>query len=136
MAAYVGGAGPVDVLRLRRMTAEPSQTPYTDAMMVETIERYPVPDLDEFWPDEAGWLPSYDLAQAAAEIWSEKAAAIALNFDFEADGASFSKSQQVEQYEKQARRWRSLRQAGNYSVAAVQPSGVAPWLGNVNDPYA
>jgi hypothetical protein len=123
MAGYVGGSAPVDVARLRRMTAEPQQTPYTDAMLVEAIERYPVPDLDDFWPDEAGWLPSYDLAMAAAEIWSEKATLLATNFDFDADGANFSRSQQYDHFMKQARHWRALRQPGNYTVITPIPDG-------------
>jgi hypothetical protein len=137
MAGYVGGSEPADVARLRRMVAEPTPDTYSDADLAAAIERYPVPDIDGYWPDEVDWLPSYDLALAASEIWSEKAAAVAANFDFDADGAAFQKSQQVEQYERQARRWRSLRQPGGYTVETVAPAGDIPvWLGNVNDPYA
>src|SRR4030095_4881529 len=133
MGGYVGGSEPVDVARLRRMTAEPNQTPYSDAMLVEAIQRYPVLDPADVYPDEACWIPSYDLALAAAEIWSEKATTMAANFDFEADGANFSKSQQYEQYMSQVRKWRSLRVPGNWTVEPV----VAPAetiVGNWNDP--
>jgi hypothetical protein len=135
MGAYTGGSGPDDVLRLRRMVAEPTIDTYTDALLVAAIERHPVPDPDDIYPDEEGWYPTYDLALAAAEIWSEKAATVAANFDFEADGGNFSKSQQYEHYAKQERKWRSLRVPGNWTVQTV----VAPTesiVGNWNDPYS
>lgn len=135
MGGYTGGSGPDDLLRLRRMVAEPTEATYTDALLVTAIERYPVPDPDDIYPDEAGWYPTYDLALAAAEIWSEKAGTVAANFDFEADGGNFSKSQQVQHYTGQARKWRSLRVPGNWTVQTV----VAPTesiVGNWNDPYS
>lgn len=125
MSGYCGGTSADDILRLRRMVAEPSATTYTDALLAATIERYPVPDEFGIWPDEAGWLALYDHALAAAEIWSEKATIMAANFDFDADGASFKRSQQYEQFMKQARRWRSLRVPGNYTVVPAAPAEAA-----------
>jgi len=136
MASYTGGSGPDDVLRLRRMVAEPTEAIYTDAILTAAIERYPVPDPDDVYPDEYGWLPSYDLALAAAEIWAEKAGAVAANFDFQADGANFAKSQQYEHYNQQARKWRSLRVPGNYEVVTMPPSSTSTVIGNVNNPYS
>jgi hypothetical protein len=117
------------------MVAEPTTATYSDAMLVDAIERYPVPDPDDVWPDEAGWYPTYDLAMAAAEIWSEKATMVAANFDFSADGANFSKSQQYEHFLGQARRWRSLRVPGNYEVMTMPPANAGTVIGNWNDPY-
>jgi hypothetical protein len=137
MAGYVGGNGSEDIARLRRMIAEPTSDTYSDAILLDAIERYPVPDADGYWPDDDLWTESYDHALAASEIWAEKSAAVAHAFDFDADGGAFSKSQQVTHYERQARRWRSLRQPGNYTVETPTPSssGVPVWLANVNDPY-
>jgi hypothetical protein len=139
MGGYTGGSGAQDVARLRRMVAEPTIATYADADLVAAIERYPVPDPDDFYPDEEGWYATYDLALAAAEIWAEKAGTVAANFDFQADGASFTKSQQYEHYNAQARKWRSLRVPGNWSVQTVPyGTGFAPTesiVGNWNDPY-
>ena len=135
MSGYTGGTSATDLDRLRRMVAEPTTATYSDAMLVDAIERYPVPDPDDVWPDEAGWYPTYDLAMAAAEIWSEKATMVAANFDFSADGANFSKSQQYEHFLGQARRWRSLRVPGNYEVMTMPPANAGTVIGNWNDPY-
>lgn len=43
---------------------------------------------------------SYDLYAAAAEIWHQKAAAVAEKFDFNADGASFRASQLLDHCQK------------------------------------
>ena len=89
------------------MTAEPNTTTYSDVLLTDAIERYPVIDADGNWPDEDDWTETFDLALAASEIWSEKAASLAANFDFDADGAAFTKSQQVAHATQQARRWHS-----------------------------
>ena len=67
----------------------------------------------------------------------EKSAALAANFDFDADGAAFTKSQQVQHATQQARRWHSLRSPGFYVVVPAPPSAAltTPWIGNVNNPY-
>lgn len=116
MGGYSGGTTAGDLLRLRRMVAEPEPTVYSDVMLTDAIERYPVPDPDDIWPDEINWFPTYDLAMAAAEVWSEKATNLAANFDFTADAANFVKSQQYDHYLKQERHWRSLRMPGMYQV--------------------
>jgi hypothetical protein len=135
MSGYSGGSDAADVTRLRRMVAEPTTTIYSDADLVACIERYPVPDPDDIYPDEAGWLPSFDLALAAAEIWGEKAAATAANFDFDADGASFTKSQQYQHALQQARYWQGKRLPGTWMVqTAVAPTESV--VGNWNDPYS
>ena len=120
MSGYVGGSNVSDVARLRRMIAEPTTGsppgPYTDADLVAAIERYPVPDPEDVYPDEDGWIPSYDLAMAASEIWSEKAANVAANYDFSAGDESFSKSQQYTHALQQARYWQAKRIAGTWTV--------------------
>lgn len=116
------------------MVAEPTPATYSDDVLVAAIKRYPVPDPEDVYPDEPGWIPSYDLAMAASEIWEEKGAALAANFDFNADGASFSKKQQYDHATGQARKWRSLRVPGNWTAQTV----VAPAesiVGNWNNPY-
>lgn len=135
MAGYVGGTTAYDLQRLRRMVAEPTTTTYTDGVLTEAIQRYPVPDGDDVYPDESGWIPSFDLASASAEIWAEKASAVASNFDFDADGATFSKSQQYDHFIGEARRWHSRRVPGVWIATPLVPERTADWIGNLNDPY-
>ena len=55
------------------------------------------------------WTATYDLNAAAADLWEEKAANHAANFDFSADGGSYSRSQAYDQHMTQARYFRSRR---------------------------
>ena len=52
MSGYAGGTSAADLARLRRMTAEPNTTTYSDVLLTDAIERYPVMDSDGNWPDD------------------------------------------------------------------------------------
>lgn len=125
------------VAELRRMIAEPDETTYTDEDLEALIESHPLVDergeLPYTWDtstqpptqdDNEDWIPTYDLHAAAADIWQEKAAVVAEDFDFEADGGRYSRSQVYEQFMKQARYHRSRRAPRTLSVV-VYPKGVA-----------
>lgn len=69
-----------DIDKVRRMTAEPTETIYTDA----TISGYIVAAND-------------DLNAVAGEIWGEKVASLqATNYDFSADKSTYHLSQTVQ----------------------------------------
>lgn len=102
--------------RLRRMVDEPTEDTYDDDTIDEYIEAYPVKDTLGTDPYEVDfttepptlserdvWIPTYDLHAAAVDIWEEKVAAVAEDFDFKADGGSYSRSQRAEAYNKKAR---------------------------------
>jgi len=142
MSGYTGGTAAADLTRLRRMVAEPGTAPYTDALLVDAIAAYPLPDVAGEWPlltsgsANTAWTGTFDLAAAAADIWSEKATSYVGNFDFTADGATFHKSQVYEQYSKEARRWRSRRTHGNHTVVSYPaPTLRDNFVFNINDPY-
>jgi hypothetical protein len=109
------------IARLRRMANESGTTTYTDKDLAQTIERYPLVDErgEEPWEDsettpgtlEANedWLPTYDLNSAAADIWQEKAAPGAQDYDFAADGGSYTRSQAFAQAMQMVRYFRSRR---------------------------
>lgn len=101
-------ASAADIQTLRRMTGAAADE-YTDEVLSSVIERYPLPDASGVFPEEDGWTPRYDLNAAAADIWAERAAGLAGQYDFSADGASFHRSQAYEQAMKQARYYRSRR---------------------------
>lgn len=110
---------------LRRMTATSiSDTTYTDTVLGEYIERYALLDANgeepqtldtstnpPTWTANTNWIATYDLNAAAADIWEEKAATAAADFDFTADGGNYSRSQVYEQFMKNARHYRSRRSA-------------------------
>jgi hypothetical protein len=109
------------IAEVRRMTAEPTTTTYTDVLITAFIERYPHIDEQGEAPftlssdtppvheDNDDWMPTYDLHAAAGDIWEEKAAGVAHRVDFKADGGNYSMSNQYEQYMKLARSHRSRR---------------------------
>lgn len=109
------------VERLRRMVNESTETVYSDGDLWEYVERYPLLDAlgrepfveSETDPDtlevNADWTPTYDLNAAAADIWAEKAAALATEFDFSAGGQSFQRSQAYQMCMQQSRYYRARR---------------------------
>lgn len=123
------------VARLRRLTAEPDTTTYTDDDCREYIERYPLADTDGNEPDDELWSGAWDINPAAADIWEEKAAALAAAFDFAADGGDYKRSQAYGQMLQQARHFRSMRRPSTYvMVAEPPPAGavrVESWIGNL-----
>lgn len=124
------------IARLRRMTAEPiTCDTYTQAEMQAVIERYPVLDTNGTEPDDYGWLGAWDINQAAADVWEEKAAVVATNFDFAADGGDYKRSQVYAQMLSMARRYRSMRQTGALElIAHPKPLGAVRlngWIGNL-----
>ena len=65
------------IAELRRLTAEPTTAVYTDDALKAKIEAYPLMDANHNEPDAVSWLPTYDLAAAASDVWMEKAAGLA-----------------------------------------------------------
>ncbi len=112
------------ILQLRRMCGlTASDATYTDTVLAGYIEAYPLMDewgqLPHFESEDTppvqetntNWAPTYDLAAAAADVWDEKAAGYAGQYDVNADGASRSLSQQYEHAAARARHWRARRAA-------------------------
>jgi hypothetical protein len=111
MAATAG-----QVADLRRMVGEPNDTTYDDELLTDIIERYPLIDSDGYEPDHDDWTSTYDLNAAAADIWSEKAAVLAPNYDFAADGGRYSRSQGHQHAMQMARYYRARRSPGTVTL--------------------
>ena len=118
--------------KLRRMVDEPTETTWDDDAIDDYIETYPLIDALGTDPQDVDftttpptisekdeWIPTYDLHAAAADIWEEKAAAIADEFDFDADGGGFSRSKKYDQYQSKARSHASKRSAKSSKVWIV-----------------
>lgn len=123
------------VARLRRMVDDPNDDAgtYDDDALEGYIEAYPLLDVLGTDPTEVSysttpptiterdeWIPTYDLHAAAADIWEEKAAAIAEEFDFKADGGDYSRSKKYEQYMSKAR-FHNSRRSAKTITAFVEP---------------
>lgn len=119
-------ASAAEVVRLRRMVAESDDSNgYTDAVLEDAIERYPLLDADGLEPTDAEWTATYDLNAAAAEVWGEKSAALSGSFDFSADGASFTRSQAHMQALKMQRHYAARRAPGTITVIRGESEGEA-----------
>jgi len=130
------------ISQLRRMTAEPTTATYSDATLTTYIEAYPHIDqygetpLDVWGVANAEWTPTYDLAAAAANIWEEKAGAVAAKFDFSANGGQYTQSQQYEQFMKQCRYYRSRRMPTTSTMvkSPEEMIGDESYIGNLPEP--
>lgn len=113
---------------LRRLVAEPSTTTYSDALLTTIIEGYALMDangqLPTYWTAAVppvqtanpSWVEVYDLNSAASQVWQEKAAVPAADFDLSADGATYHRSQVYEQCMKQARFYAAKRRASTITL--------------------
>jgi len=85
-----------DISDLRRLVNEPTQSPYTDAILTRYLGKYPTVDDYGKESGDTDWVAGYDLNAAAADIWAEKAALVQMYYDFQADGGRYSQSQLYE----------------------------------------
>lgn len=135
--------------KVRRMVNEPENTTYSDATLSVIIETYPLVDargVEPYTWDTStepptkdandNWIVTYDLNAAAADIWEEKAALVAQDFDFKADGGGYTRSQVYDQFMKLADNYRSKRSVTTISQEAYPYEKGADILFNVNDPTA
>lgn len=91
------------IARVRRMVAEQDNAaPWDDATIAAYIERYALRDAAGVLPGEDGWTPTYDLHAAARDIWNDKAAMLASEFDVGVDGTTARRSQRFEQARRMA----------------------------------
>lgn len=124
------------IAQLRRMTAEPiTSGTYSDPDLQEMIARYPLPDALGHDTDDLLWAGAWDVSLAAADVWEEKAAAVAAEFDFSADGGDYTRSQKYAQYMQMARNCRAKRKTGALElIAHPKPLGATRldgWIGNL-----
>ena len=125
------------IARLRRLVAEPTTDTYTDNDLSAALELWPLPDVDGLEMDSVVWAGAWDINQAAADIWDEKAAMVASDFDFAADGGDYKRSQVYAQMTARARAFRAKRQTGSLILQAYpKPLGavrVDSWIGNLSE---
>lgn len=120
------------IARLRRMVNEPDDTGgYSDAVLAEAIEQYPLLDADGNDPAQSDWTATYCLHSAARDVWEEKASVVAVDFSFSADGGSYSREQVYQQYMNQAHYHGARRAVGSVRLVASPTETRAVWIGNL-----
>jgi hypothetical protein len=124
--------------QLRRMVAEPTQDTYTDGLLSATLQRYPLPDSNGYISTDTLWAGAWDANAAAADVWEEKAAAFAADFDFAADGGDYKRSQVQANMLQMARMYRGRRSTSALVLTAQPPPervdaihSLYPWIGNL-----
>jgi len=78
--------------RLTNLVASASRPVLSDPDLESLLNLHQVPDRDGLTPLDVGWTPTWDFNAAAAEGWGWKAGKVAGDFNFTADGASYSKA--------------------------------------------
>lgn len=136
------------IAEIRRLSAEPTTTTYSDALITSILEQYPRKDelgTDPYYYQTVGstatkvtntaWIPTYDQNAALAQIWMEKAAAVASHFDFKADGGDYTQSQEYVQAMSTARFFLA-RSSFKTIRAEISPHGSdrPEWIGNLPEP--
>lgn len=120
--------------QVRRMTAERTKNNYSDEDIQAYIEKHPLTDPYGYSPDDPqelydvnpDWTPTYDLNAAAADIWQEKASLNTEDFDFSADGASYSRSQKFQHAMQMARYYNARRSPKTITMQASPKTPLAP----------
>jgi ribosomal protein S26 len=115
------------------MIAESTTATYSDDALTTHIEAHAVPDLRGVLSyeldfsttpatksDNDSWIATYDLNATAAEIWEEKAAAVACDYATNADGANLQRNQVYDQYMRIASRYRAKACLGVASFARAE----------------
>ncbi len=82
-------------------------TEYSDSVIEGVIEMYKVRDGDGLNPGDTGYVDTYDLFTAAAEIVERRSAAAAAEYDVNADGSGLMRSQVTQQLNAVASRLRA-----------------------------
>lgn len=121
------------VLQLRRLVNEADETVYPDAALLATLLLLPLPDRNGLAPDDEDWSGRWDVYAAAAQIWDEKAAKVVGTYDFSSDGASFQRSQIVQQYREQARYMRARGSARSIPISTWPAHDSSGVIGNLSE---
>lgn len=98
------------------------------ATLERILDQWATPDALGRPKSDADWDPSYDLNAAAAEGWRIKAGMVAGDFNFSADGASYSKADVLAHCLEMETKYAS-RSHGVLATLAGRPTLPASWDG-------
>lgn len=85
------------VTRVSTLAAASARPALTDAEVKASIKAHPIPDRFGTSVDVDGWEPTWNVPLIVSELYGIKAAKVAGDFTFTADGSSFDKGAVVAQ---------------------------------------
>jgi hypothetical protein len=109
--------------------AAASRPVLSDATLNRILDQWATPDTEGRPASDAAWVPSFDLNAAAAEGWRLKAGMVAGDFNFSADGASYSKADVLAHCLEMEAKYAS-RSHGVLATLAGRPTLPPEWDGN------
>lgn len=138
------------IAQVRRWVNEPTSTTYNDASIAALIEQYPLQDergVSPYYYDvtsdpptqvaTVGWYPTYDLRAAAADIWDDKAAALAERVDrpHQQPISGYNYETQPRDFALAQARYHRSKRVARTGTLIQSPSrrryGNAAWIGNL-----
>jgi len=87
---------------LKAMCAADTAPVLSDAELELLLGSVLIVDSAGLGPSDSDYTPTWDLNRAAAEAWRWKAGKVSGAFDFQADGASYSRSQMLDMCNRMA----------------------------------
>lgn len=140
------------VKKLQRLVNEPTAGAYAYEDLKAILEQYPQMDKEGTEPqyiltpatattppvyaDNPNWIPTYDIHSAAAEIFEEKAANAAQDFEFSVDGESYKRNQVYDQYMQLVRFHQARRSPGTITLKEVSTNERILGFNNQSNPAA
>lgn len=113
---------------LEDRVAATSRPVLAPATLERILDQWRTPDADGRTSSDTTWVGSWDLNAAAAEGWRVKAGLVAGDFNFSADGASYSKADVLAQCLEMEAKYAS-RSHGILSTLAGVPALPRDWDG-------
>lgn len=108
-------------VRLVSMLGGDARPVLTDAEVDALLDAYAARDTDGLAPTDTGWAGEWYMNAAAAEGWRWKAAKVAGDYTFMADGAQFSKGQVLANCERMAAQYAAMDN-GSVVLSDADPS--------------
>jgi hypothetical protein len=115
---------PATLSRLRRMTAEPTETLYTDEDLRLLLQEFPTAQKvgQNAWVANSSLVnvTVWDIHAAAARIWEEKVASLIGqgSYDIDADGQTLHRDQKLQQYRTQLAYHTARRRVRSVKIVA------------------
>lgn len=119
---------------LSDMCAATSRPALSPERLEDLVDRYATADRYDVFPGSDGWEPTWNLNAAAAEAWRLKASAVAGDFNFSADGASYSKADVLAHCLEMEAKYAALSHGTMQTAAHFDPMRLglpADWDGNL-----
>lgn len=110
--------------KLTILSAPKSSPVLDDAVINQILEDSLIDDEDGLFPDDVGYVPTYDFDEAAAKVFEAKLAIVAGEFDFSDGSRSVQRMQRIENLKDMVSRFRSKTVSSGRMTPAQVWNGV------------